>query len=337
MTPKILVTVGPNSLNPRVIQKCADIGVFLFRLNLSHTPIENVADNIDKLRAWTSVPICLDSEGAQLRNQEMKKNGVNFKAGDQVTIHFCKTIGDASNISFNPTGIAKKFKVEDEINLDFNGAALRVLKCEKNNCIAKIIKAGHVGSNKAASLNRHITMPAITKKDRMAIDIGLKNGVEHFALSFASSANDVARMRRLCGPDAKIISKIETRKALANLPAILSETDEILIDRGDLSRQLPIEKIPFLQRRIVSMAKAQGVPVYIATNLLESMVTAETPTRAEANDIVSSLLMGADGLVLAAETAIGRYPEKCVEMVSRLSDLTLKWTANSSIEDVMQF
>ena len=337
MNAKILVTIGPNSLNPNVIRKCAESDVFLFRLNLSHTPIESLEDNIDKIRASTSVPICLDSEGAQLRNQEMVNNCAEFIVGNQVNIHFSSAIGNSANISFNPDRAAEQFRAGDTLTLDFNGATVRIIERQNDKCIAEIIKSGQVGSNKAANLDRQIQLPAITKKDEMAINIGRRKGVRHFALSFASSSEDVIRMRKLCGPEATIISKIESRKGLANLPAILQVTNDILIDRGDLSRELPIEKIPFLQRRIVSMAKAQGVPVYIATNLLESMVTAEMPTRAEANDIVSSLLMGADGLVLAAETAIGCYPDKCVQMVRRLSDLTLKWTENSSIEDVMEF
>ncbi len=337
MSAKILVTVGPNSLNEETIQQCAAADVYVFRINLSHTPLDKVADCIEKIQKWGDVPVCLDSEGAQLRNQSMDGGRVDFVDGAQVDIHFEPVLGDAGNISFSPRGAAEQFQVGDVVRLDFNGAQLEVLERRDDRCVATVTKGGHVGSNKAADIDRHIDMEAITEKDRGAIRIGREMGVRHFALSFASTPEDVDRMRELCGPEAVIISKIETHRALANLSAILRQTDEILIDRGDLSRELPLEKIPFLQRRIVSMAKAHGVPVYIATNLLESMVEAHAPTRAEVNDVVSSLLMGADGLVLAAETAIGQYPADCVHMVRRLADLQLKWTEHSSIDDILVF
>ncbi|HJN22781.1 MAG TPA: pyruvate kinase, partial [Rhodospirillales bacterium] len=168
-----------------------------------------------------------------------------------------------------------------------------------------------------------------------AIDIGRKLGLRHFALSFANSPSDVARMRELCGNGACIVSKIESRAGLHNLEGILHLSDQILVDRGDLSRQVPIDKVPFLQRRIISIAKSQRVPINVATNLLESMVTTHTPTRAEVNDVVSTLLMGADGLVLAAETAIGKYPVDAVKMIRLICDQFGKWTPNTSIGEIL--
>jgi pyruvate kinase len=160
-------------------------------------------------------------------------------------------------------------------------------------------------------------------------------GVRHFALSFANSREDVDCMRSLIGSDAVLISKVESADGVINLGGILESSDEILIDRGDLSRQVRLEKIPFLQRRIISMARAKGTPVHVATNLLESMTTDCQPNRAEVNDVVSTLLMGANGLVLAAETAIGAYPADAVAMVSRLIDQYRRWTPNSSIADIL--
>ena len=161
-------------------------------------------------------------------------------------------------------------------------------------------------------------------------------GVRNFALSFAGSGRDVEQLREIVGPDSTIISKIESRKALANLVEIIAASDELLIDRGDLSREVPIEKIPFMQRRIISMAKLRGKPIYVATNCLESMCISREPTRAEVNDIVSTLLMGSDGLVLAAETTIGQYPVEAVQMVRKLIDFTAKWTENTSLSEILE-
>ena len=337
MTTRILATIGPNSLKEEILKRCAEADVYVFRINLSHTPVEEVAPFIEKIQKWTDVPVCLDSEGAQLRNQNMADNGADFVRGSRVNIHFAPVLGDAENISFTPAGSVEQFEVGDTIRIDFNGTELNVVECLDDRCIATVIKSGRVGSNKAADVGRDVNLTAITKNDEAAIKIGRDMGIRHFALSFANSAEDVARMRSLCGPDSTIISKIESLKALANLPAILEETDDILIDRGDLSRQVSLEKIPFLQRRIIAMAKAHDVPVYVATNLLESMITAHAPTRAELNDVVSTLLMGADGLVLAAETAIGNYPVEAVHMIRSLANTTRKWTSHSSIDDVLQF
>jgi ATP sulfurylase len=161
-------------------------------------------------------------------------------------------------------------------------------------------------------------MPPLTDKDRTALALGCAMGLSHFALSFAGRGEDVQQMRRLVGQDAFIISKIESRSGLENLEEIAASSDALLIDRGDLSRQVPIELLPQTQKSVIQRAKNVNCRVYVATNLLESMVSLPTPTRAEVNDIYNTLADGADGLVLAAETAIGKYPIQCTSMVSKI-------------------
>jgi pyruvate kinase len=337
MTHKILVTLGPSSMSEGVVRQCAEQGVYVFRINLSHTAIEDVAPAIEKIRGWTDVPICLDSEGAQIRNQKMTSENVEFQEGDEVTIRFDPVIGDSRNISFSPAGIARQFVVGDEIRIDFNHVSLRVSALEKDHCRAVVTHGGHVGSNKAADVERELELDPLTEKDRQAIAIGLDMGVRNFALSFANRAADVEKMRALCGANANIICKIESPSGLANLEGIIELTDEILIDRGDLSRKVPIEKVPFLQRRIISVARNLDTPVFVATNLLESMVTKKSPTRAEVNDVVSTLLMGASGLVLAAETAIGSYPVGAVSMIRRLINESVMWVPDTPVDEIMKY
>ena len=336
MTKKILVTLGPSSLSEYIIRKCADQGVYVFRINLSHTPLKDVEPTINKIRQWTDVPICLDSEGAQMRNENMKSGAVVFSCGDHIKIHFDSIIGDFDNISFTPLGIARKFAIGDVISVDFDHASFRIDEIHDDYCLASITNGGEVGSNKAADITRELEFDPLTEKDLGAIRIGLDNGIRHFALSFANRREDVEQMRAVCGPDANIICKIESPSGLANLEEIIELADEILIDRGDLSRRIAIEKVPFLQRRIIAMARARKTPVFVATNLLESMVSRKSPTRAEVNDVVSTLLMGADGLVLAAETAIGEYPDKAVEMVRKLIVEYEMWTPNTTIDDILK-
>jgi pyruvate kinase len=335
MTIKVLATLGPSSLNSKTIKEMTAKGVSLFRINLSHTKLEDVEGIVKKIQSWTDVPVCLDSEGAQIRNQDMVSESVSFEEGDTVTIHHKPVLGDNKNISFTPSNVTQQLQVGDKIRVDFNSVCFTVTKKEKDYLMATVIEGGCVGSNKAADTDGSILLDPITPKDKEAFKIGLKLGVKDFSLSFTNSLNDVNQLRKIIGYDVNLISKIESIKGVLNLGEILPAVDQILIDRGDLSREMDIEKIPFIQRRIIANAKSKNTPVYVATNLLESMVYYHLPTRAELNDIASTLLMGADGLVLAAETAIGKYPVKTVEMVNAVIDQFNRWTPESSSEDII--
>ena len=153
MTPRILVTLGPSSLSKDVVKRCADQDVYVFRINLSHTPLKEVAPTIDMIRQWTDTPICLDSEGAQMRNQNMKNDTVSLSRGSEIKIHFRPVTGDLTNISFAPRGIAQQLRIGDEINVDFNLAKLRVEQILGDHCVATVIHSGEVGSNKAADVD----------------------------------------------------------------------------------------------------------------------------------------------------------------------------------------
>ena len=335
MTIRILATLGPSSLNKDTVKRMAEKGAWLFRINLSHTSLENVEDIIQKIQSWTDVPICLDSEGAQVRNKDMVSENVYYKEGETVKIHHDTVVGDSKNITFTPENVSKQLKVGDEIRVDFNSVSFRIVEDKKNFILASVKTGGYVGCNKAADVNRNLKLKAVTKKDKAAFEIGLSMGVKYFSLSFTNSANDVREIRKIIGPETNLISKIESIRGVLNLGEILPIVDQILIDRGDLSREISIEKIPFIQRKIISRARASETPVFVATNLLESMIKANSPTRAEANDVASTLLMGCNGLVLAAETAIGDHPVGALEMISSIIREYNRWTPESSCEDIL--
>jgi len=335
MTTKILATIGPSSLNRQTIEKLSLSGAHLFRINLSHTKLEDVANIIDNIHSWTDVPVCLDSEGAQVRNQDMESESVEFKKNTIVKIHHKYVLGDNNNISFTPNSVSKQLRVGDKIRVDFNALTLKVVENNGEFLLANVETAGLVGSNKAADVDREIKLDAVTHKDKEAFKIGLDKGITNFSLSFTNTAKDIEEVREVIGYETNLISKIESIKGVLNLKEILPLVDQILIDRGDLSREVDIEKIPFVQRRIISYAKSKDIPVYVATNLLESMISTALPTRAEVNDVASTLLMGADGLVLAAETAIGKYPVECVNMVNSLIKQYNRWTPDASFNDVI--
>ena len=330
---KILATLGPSSLNSRTVKKMTKQGVELFRINLSHTKLKDVKDIVSKIQLWTDVPVCLDSEGAQIRNQDMVNESVYYQEGSTVVVHQKPIIGDSENISFTPNNVAQQLQVGDRIRVDFNSVCFLIAEKKQDYLIAIVEEGGHVGSNKAADTDGDVTLDPVTTKDREAFKIGLKMGVRNFSLSFTNSAEDVHQIRKVIGHDTNLISKIESIKGVLNLGEILPIVNQILIDRGDLSREVDIEKIPFIQRMIISYAKSKGTPVFVATNLLETMIKYNSPTRAEANDVASTLLMGASGLVLAAETAIGAYPTEAVEMINSIIKEYNKWSPESSLRD----
>jgi pyruvate kinase len=335
MNHKILVTLGPSSLDGELIRQMNREKVYLYRINMSHTRWEDLRGVITEIQKHTDVPICIDSEGAQVRNHKMNSGSSQLITDTTVKINYSEILGDSKNISFTPADVANRLQVGDIINIDFDSVSLKVEEVNTSCVIAKVINGGFVGSNKAADVSRQMNLPAITAKDRKAINIGREMGVKHFALSFANRQENVDEMRELVGPDAKIISKIESRSGLLNLEGIIESSDEILIDRGDLSREVNLILIPFLQRKIISIARSKGTPVYVATNLLESMIENKNPTRAEINDVVSSLLHGANGLVLAAETAIGKYPVEAVRNIRLLMNQLDRWTPNTSINELL--
>lgn len=316
--PEILCTLGPASLDRRTIQRLEQSGASLFRINLSHTKVEDLARIIQTIRAATQVPICLDSEGAQIRTGEFVDGSINLRDNTVVRVHFRRVPGDDKNFNFYPLDIARRMQVGDFISIDFNSVLVQVI-AKKNDCILmRVMQGGSVGQNKAVTVERDIPMPPLTDKDVAAFSLGRRMGLSHYALSFAGSGEDVREVRRLLDGSAFIISKIETRSGLMNLEQIAAESDALLIDRGDLSRQVALEMLPQVQKDIIMKANRIGRRVYVATNLLESMVSMPTPTRAEVNDIYNTLADGAGGLVLAAETAIGKYPIQCASMVNKI-------------------
>jgi pyruvate kinase len=315
---ELLCTLGPASLNERVISRLADLGVGLFRLNLSHTKIEDLTEAIHLIQRVTSVPICLDSEGAQIRTGCFSVESITLKEGGIARILNEPVPGSCEELFLNPLPIVEQLRVGDLIDVDFDSALVQVIDTAPDHAVIRVLSGGVIGRNKAVDVDREIDLTALTDKDRRAIEIGKSMGIRHIALSFANKADDVALLREIAGQGTTIISKIESSRGLVNLAAITEISDAILIDRGDLSRQLPIEEIPAIQKLIVQHVRRAGKKVYVATNLLESMTSLPTPTRAEVNDVFNTLADGADGLVLAAETAIGRHPLKCASMIKRI-------------------
>jgi ATP sulfurylase len=318
MAKEILCTLGPASLDARIIGRLEQSGATLFRINLSHTEVRDLPRLIETIRGATDIPICLDTEGAQIRTGDLVDGNITMRDNTIVRAHARRVPGDDKNFSLYPMGITTHLEVGDFISIDFNSVLVQVIGIEDDFVSMRVLHGGRVGQNKAVTVEREIPMPPLSEKDEAALDLGCELGLRHFALSFANLGSDVDAIRRHVGEDAFVVSKIESLSGLEHLEEIAARSNALLIDRGDLSRQVPVELLPRTQKCVIHRAKRVGCSVYVATNLLESMVSAPTPTRAEVNDIYNTLADGADGLVLAAETAIGEYPIQCASMVSKM-------------------
>ena len=318
---KILCTLGPSSINQKTIEQLDSLGVNIFRINLSHTNIEDLEDVIVKIKKHTTKPVCIDTEGAQIRNRYVEGGQVFLRENSFVELVGDNIVGNEKRISLVPSFVVEKMNVGGLISIDFNSVLLQTVERRSGSVLAKVISGGCIGNNKAVTVDHHIDLPILTEKDIEAVQVAKRYGLKYYALSFASSKQAVVQLRAMVGDESFIISKIESRTGVQNLDDIIEASNAILIDRGDLSREISLEKIPLMQKLIIGRCNEKGKPVYVATNLLESMIKEKKPTRAEANDVINTLIDGADGLVLAAETAVGKYPADCVAMVASFIDL----------------
>jgi len=332
---RVLCTLGPASLNQNTIERLQERQVDLFRINLSHTPLSKLAETIECMQKYASTPICLDTEGAQVRTGTMAE-GVVIGDRQRVRLVAERVVGTADCLTLTPPSVFESLEPNNLIGLDFDGAVLLVLEVGEGYAETVALNGGKIGNNKAVGVSPSPDLPPLTEQDIASVEMGRKYGIKHYALSFANCAEDVALLRKYAGPDSTIISKIESKRGVLNLDEIMAETDEILIDRGDLSREVPLENIPLLQKAIIRKANMANTPVNVATNLLESMLSNRKPTRAEVNDIINTLIDGATGLVLAAETAIGDHPISAVDMVLTLIEQFRRSLDGYRIADLLE-
>ena len=321
---KIICTVGPSSLDETIIKKMDDSGVDLFRINLSHTNIDDLIPIAMNLNSWTKKPICLDTEGAQLRTS-LLLNEIIVKEHDKIEFVSQSQLTKTSQIGIKGGQINEVFKNGDLVTIDFDGAVVQIIDNKNSAFQGRVLHSGSIGNNKGVNVDRSIMLNRFTLKDEKAFSLCQKIGIDHIFLSFCSHDSDVDELRKRFAYNINIISKIESKNGLINLDGICHKSDALLIDRGDLSREVPLEKIPLAQNKILEKSKRFNIPVYVATNLMENMILNSKPTRAEVNDIQSTLNNGAKGLVLAAETAIGKYPIECVRIMSRIIHETINY------------
>jgi pyruvate kinase len=310
---KIICTLGPSSLNSEFL-KYSRKNIDLLRLNMSHLDITSLKKNILYIKKQTNCPICIDTEGAQIRSKFRNKKFFNINEIFNIS-------NDSKQLlSLYPSYVSDKLKPGDALNIGFDGLKVKIIKKNYSFLKAKVINEGYLETNKGIHLeNRKIKLKCLTEKDFEAIKIGKINNIKNFALSFANNVADVKYFNEITNHKNNNIFKIETEESVEKFQQIIKEGNNFLIDRGDLSKDISVYKIPETQRKLIKIKKKyKNKKVYIATNLLESMIENSYPTRAEANDIYSCLEMGADGLVLAAETAVGKNPIECIKFIKEM-------------------
>ena len=309
--------MGPTTFNSYMLRRLKNYKISLFRINLSHTSLQDLPKILKKLKKEKISPICIDTEGAQIRTFGIKKKF--YKKGQVVSIsNSTNRINSKNIINLYPKINLENLKKNTEILIGFENLKVKVLSSDRNNVKAEVIENGLIENNKGVHItNRDINLNPLTNKDIQAIKIAKRFKIKNFALSFANNLNSIKEIRKYISKKDNLISKIETKVGFNNRIKIINNSNAILIDRGDLSRYVSVDKIPIAQKILSKDCLRKKTQLFIATNLLETMIKSKNPTRAESNDIYNSLSDGADGLVLAAETAIGKYPIECINFLNK--------------------
>lgn len=332
---KITCTIGPKTKTPEMLHKLMNAGMNVVRMNFSHGTHEyhgEVVDNVRQVLKERSAEagycaIMLDTKGPEIRTTKLKDHKpVPLKVGQEVTVHAdINYIGDEHSLGIDYADLANSVHVGGHILIADGNISLTINSIDKSSNTVKCTVNNNavLGETKNVHLpGAKITLPALSEKDKSDLLFGVKKGVDCIAASFIRSADDVKEIRRVLGEPGKhikIISKIESTEGIENFDEILAESDGIMVARGDLGVELPLEKIFIAQKMMISKCNAANKPVITATQMLESMIQNPRPTRAEATDVANAVLDGSDSVMLSGETASGEYPIEAVEYMARIS------------------
>ena len=325
---KIVATMGPSTENIVVLEELFNAGLDICRINFSHgdyEPIKHVVDNVRILnkKLNRNVGILGDLQGPKLRIGKVKDNAVDLVNGEEIVITSKECEGTAEKIFITYPQFPQDVAAGELVLIDDGKITLKVIDTNRKDEVrALIIAGGILSSKKGVNLpNTKISLPCLTLKDLRDLDFALENNFEWVGLSFVRSVTDIIELKdiiRSKNKHARVIAKIEKPEAIKEIDKIIEVTDGVMVARGDLGVEMPMEQVPLLQKMIVSKCLIASKPVIIATQMMESMITSYTPTRAEVNDVANAVLDGADAVMLSAETSVGRYPVKVIEYMRRI-------------------
>lgn len=331
---KIVCTIGPKTESKEVLKQLLEAGMNVMRLNFSHGDYEEHGRRISNLRevmAETGMraAILLDTKGPEIRTIKLEGgNDVSLVAGQEFTFTTDRTvIGNNKIVAVTYEGFASDLKAGDTVLVDDGLIAMEVKEVAGNEVRCIVKNNGDLGENKGINLpNVSVNLPALAEKDINDLKFGCEQGIDFVAASFIRKAEDVLAVRKvLCengGENVKIISKIENQEGLNNFDEILEVTDGVMVARGDLGVEIPVEEVPFAQKMMIEKCNEAGKPVITATQMLDSMIKNPRPTRAEANDVANAIIDGTDAVMLSGETAKGKYPVEAVKVMARIAEKT---------------
>ena len=345
---KIVATVGPASESSETLYALAKAGVNVFRLNFSHGTHPDHLERIQRIRQnnatyGLSIGILQDLQGPKIRIGNVEsKDGVKITAGQRLVFTNDDIIGTSERVSTPYKGMYQDVKIGERILMDDGKLEVKVVGIEGTDVVTEIVYDGILKSKKGVNLpNTKVSMPSVTEKDYEDLEFGLVNDVDWIALSFVRYASDIQEVKdyiKSKGKSTRVIAKIEKPEAIENIDSIIEVTDAIMVARGDLGVELPAEEVPMIQKMLVEKCNLAGKPVIVATQMLESMIDAPRPTRAEINDIANSVLDGADAVMLSAETASGKYPIESVNsMAQTIKQVELSEAAKNAKETKLYF
>jgi pyruvate kinase len=322
---KIVATLGPASSSPGMIKALFEAGADVFRINMSHTPHQLLAELHGRVRALERddgrpIGILADLQGPKIRLGQLPGGAQELETGARVGLVLDNTVASGEAIPIPHPEVFAALRQGDGLLIDDGKVRLRIESVSAASAEAVVVTGGLIKDRKGVNLpDTVLPIPAMTAKDRSDLDAALNLGVDWVALSFVQRPDDVAELRKLAVGKAAVLAKIEKPKALKWLPEILELSDALMVARGDLGVELPLESVPVRQKEITRAARRAGKPVVVATQMLESMIESAVPTRAEVSDVATAVFDGADAVMLSAESAAGKHPLEAVAMMDRIA------------------
>ena len=322
---KIICTLGPASADLDSLKKLVHSGMNVARLNLSHGTLEEHERTIKNIREVSQeVAILVDLQGPRIRTGSLLEKEIKIRKGTVINLTSEEIAGDEEIISLSPASVIADVKINDPVLIADGTIKLKVVKKRKKSIECKVIEGGVIGEHKGVNLpETELRLPSLTKKDKQDVAWAIGKEVDYIALSFVRKPADVLELKRILQSKKAglpVISKIEKAEAVKNLKEIIKVSDGVMVARGDLGVEISLEKVPILQKDIIEACRTFEKPVIVATQMLESMVKAPTPTRAEVSDVANAIFDGADAVMLSEETSVGDFPIETVKTMAKIAE-----------------
>ena len=329
---KIICTIGPATDKTGVLRKLIKSGMDVARINFSHGGHDEHQRRIDEIKRISkeegkNVAILVDTKGPEIRTGMLKALSIILKEGDEINLTTKDVIGDNKSISVSYKDFPRELNPGDRVMLDDGLIELTVLKTDSENVFCKVLSGGTLGCKKGVNLpGIKISMPYMSEQDRRDILFGIKNDIDYIAVSFVRNANDIFEMRTFLdensGSDINIIAKIENKEGITNIDDIIENSKGVMIARGDMGVEMPIEEIPRIQKIIIKKCYSVGKVAITATQMLDSMIRNPRPTRAEVTDVANAIYDGTSAIMLSGETAVGKFPLESFMMMDKIAMMT---------------